>query len=468
MNTLFRHFIGRGDDDYKRLSYGAWFISTVPITEFTSDEQLFWKYIEYSDKLGAPLRRKYFELWLHTELRGVLRETNARVPGCEALSYDEPTSFETAIRTTTKIMLDNFTILETAESDIDDFRIDVAVFFTKKKQERLTEALSDTYTKLSDTDDSNIAADYALDAINNINEIYNPDKLDDLDTKLTHEEDDMEFISDSGLQAIDKDSDGLHRTQLFGIEAQPGTGKTRFAAGTYGYRAATLYHHNVLFITLEQTRHEIESLWIARHVFEMFNVQVSDKMIRKGSYPEEVASQVEAAKYDLFDSGKYGKLIAIEETFYNDTFVNRLRNLDRLKGPFDLIIIDYMGLIKSPTGPYKKEQALGDRISMAYELFKAYVRNNRKAGIAIGQFNREGIEAGEADKAITTDMAQGGIAVYRHTDYNIAMSRTAQMKAMQRCRFSQPKVRGSAGFGTFLSDTRLGFCWFKQIVQQTV
>lgn len=467
MDKIFSHFIGRGDDDMQRLAYASWFIESIPLEEFEGDEKLFWKYIEYSERLNAPLRAKYFELWLHTELRTVMHATNARVTGCEALSYDDPIAFETAVKTTSRVMQDNFAVLETMLSDIDDFKFEISVYFANKRNEKLTSALSGIYETLNDTDDAVYATDYALDAINAINEIYDTKKLELLADGGTNS-DDMEFVSDCGLPAIDKDSDGIFTSQLFGIEAQPGTGKTRFACGTYGYRAAVLYHKNVVFISLEQKRVEIESMWVALHVFNMFNIQLNDKLIRTKKYPKEYEAQVEAARYDLFESGKYGKLIALEETFYMQTFVTRLRNIDRLKGPFDLIIIDYMGLIGVKKEKFQKDVSLGDRISEVYKDFKAYVRITNKAGIAIGQFNKEGITAGENDKTITPDMAQGGIAVYRHTDYNIAISRTETMKLQQKVRFSQPKVRASAGFGTFLANTRLGFCYFNQIANKAV
>lgn len=466
MDKIFSHFISRGDDDMKRLAYACWFIEAIPESEFNGDDLLFWKYLEYSEKLNAPIVGKYFELWLHTELRKTLHATNARVAGCEALSYDDPVAFETAAQTTTRVMQDNFTQLEAMPSDIEDFKLDAAVFLGRKRQERLTEALSGTYSRLNETDDAVSATDYALDTINTINEIYNTEKLEDLGVDGVKNK--MRFVSDCGLPAIDKDSGGVWTSQVFGVEAQPGAGKTRFVAGTYAYRAAVLHHQNVLFCSLEQKQEEIESLWVAVHVFNMFNIQISSKLILRDTYPAEYKPQVEAARYDLFESGKYGKLVAVEETFYVQTFINRLRNLDRLKGPFDLIIIDYMGLIDVKKEVYSKGMDIGERISKVYKDFKAYCRHVNKAGIAIGQFNKEGIQAGEADKTITTDMAQGGINVYRHTDFNIAMSRTETMKLQQKCRFSQPKIRDSGGFGTFIADTRLGFCYFKQAASAEV
>ena len=94
------------------------------------------------------------------------------------------------------------------------------------------------------------------------------------------------------------------------------------------------------------------------------------------------------------------------------------------------------------------------------------MEKRKKCGIAVSQFNREGIAAGKGDKEITPEMAQGGLSVYQNTDNNIALSRTATMKAQQKLRVSQPKIRGTAGFGTAVIDTRLGFCYFYQTAQQ--
>ena len=471
MDKIFGHFICRetdnAEDASKRLAYASWFIDAIPRTEFTADEALFWCYMQYSTKLGATLKSKYFDIWLNTELRQVLRETNARVPGTEALRFDEPVAFETAVKVTREVLADDFTVLEGEQQAVEDFLVDVSAFFSKKRSERLTVALSDTYEKLNNTDSSIEASDFALDSISCINDIYDTAKLEDLGAKNDLSKD-RQLISDSGLPAIDKDSDGLWGGQLLGIEAQPGTGKTRFAIGAYGYNAATKYHKNVLFISLEQPENEIEAMFVARHVFQMFNVQLNDKMIWQNKVPAEFVEMVEAARYDLFESGKYGKIVCIESELYVENYLNKIRNWDKLKGPFDLIIIDYIGLMKSKPAQYQREKLKADIIATTFETFKGYIRTTRKAGIAISQFNRDGIAAGNADKEITTEMAQGGITVYRNTDYNIAISMTETMRLQQKRRFSQPKVRASAGFGSFIADTRLGFCYFKQVVQKSV
>lgn len=474
MDKIFAHFISRGDheDATRRLAYASWFVETIPLIEFDGDEKLFTEYLEYSVTLGVPIKLKYFDIWLSTELREVLHKLRVKVAGCENLNFEDPASFETLYRTTVDVMHDNFNVLEAMPSELDDFKVEIAAYFSKKRGERLTQALSGTFDMLNDTSSVDEAADYALDNINAIKEIYDTDKLEDLDANegrdLTNDLKTMVKVSDSGLPAIDTDSGGLYTSQLLGIEAQPGTGKTRFALGTYCYRAATVYKKNVLFCTLEQKEEEIKAMLLACHVFRMFNIQISDKMIVTDNIPDEIRPQVEAAKFDLFESGKYGKLIVKELDLYVETFIVKMRTLDKLLGPFDLIAIDYMGLIESKPAQYQKEKTEYEIIKTAFKQFKKYLRHTNKAGIAISQFNRDGIQAGKNDKEITTEMAQGGIAVYRNTDYNIAISMTETMRLQQKRRFSQPKVRSSAGFHNFLADVRLGFCYFNQIAQKAV
>ena len=473
MNNIFTHFISRGnvDEDRRRLAFAAWFTETIPSQEFDGDERLFCEFLDYCVQLNVSATYKYLQVWLDTELREVMHETGVHVTGCEALRFEDPISFETAYRTTVNVLSDDFSVLETMPSSIDDFKVEVAAYMTKRRNERLTQALASTYDVLNSTNSSMNAADYALNEINAVNEIYDTDKLYELDEyENTHDVDNVQMvkISDCGLPAIDADSMGLYTTQLFDVEAQPGSGKTRFAIGTYCYRALTIYKKNVLYLTLEQKPAEIEAMLLACHVFWMFNIQISDKMILTDTVPDELKAQVEAAKYDLFKSGKYGKFKCLEEDLYVETFITKLCTWDKLHGPFDLICIDYMGCIESKPGPYKKELAEYEIIKRAFKQFKRYLRNTGKAGLSISQFNREGIAAGSNDKTITAEMAQGGLAVFRNTDYNIAISWTETMRLQQKRRFSQPKVRSSAGFPSFIADTRLGFCYFKQVVQKAV
>lgn len=470
MDNIFTHFICRSDSpsESKRLAHAAWFIDAIPPSEFDSDEKLFYYFLQYCCDLNVPVKFKYLQVWISTELRELLMSSKTRVDACATLSFEDPASFETIFLTTSEVLQDDFRVLETQDSEIEDFPVFVSQYFTTQMEKRLTQTLSDTFNCMNSTASAIDAADFAVDSINYIKEIYDVSKLVDLDYQSPNSGTYMEFVTDSGLPAIDTDSGGIYTTQLVDIEAQAGAGKTRFVIGTYAYRAVVEYKKNVLICALEQNPAELEAMLVAHHVFRLFGDQISDRLITQGKVPPEVAPQVEAARYDLFHSGKYGKFVVKELDLYVETFISKIRTLDKLEGPFDLIVIDYMGLLESAPAQYQRALSEYEIIKTGFRRYKQYLRKSKKAGISVSQFNREGVQAGKADKEISTEMAQGGLAVFRNTDYNIAISMTDTMKAQQRRRFSQPKVRLSKGFDTFVADTRLGFCYWKQIVTKEV
>lgn len=471
MDTIFAYLLENKNETNtnNKIAYAGWFVDEFPKTEFQNDERLMWHFLNFATILEVPAKQKYLENWCEMEMRKIIIEEKIHVTGCEALNYDDPVAFETAFKISKEVLLDDYKVLHDLDISMEDFAPDMAMYMSKKKKERVTEILSRTFNTLSETEDSDKAIDYALGELHLLEDIYDKDKLEDIHyLNVNGDSKHLRKITDTGLPGVDSDCGGIYETQCFGVEAQPGTGKTRFVVGHPAYRAAVLYHKNVAFISLEQDKREIEAMFVARHCFTLFNIVVNDEMILKGTVPPELQQQVEAARIDLFESGKYGNIYITSTNFYVESFVQKLKSMDRLYGPFDLICIDYMGLFESNPGQYKKALDTTDTISAAYKYTKRYVRRTRKAAIVIGQFNREGIAAGLADKTISTDMAQGGINVYRHTDYNIAISMTDEMRAREQRRVSQPKVRGTKGFGTFMCQTKLGVCTYKQMTQKQV
>ena len=469
MNGVFTHFISRGDpeDAKKRLSYAAWFIHTFPASEFEKDEYLFYEYLCYSVDIEAIIKYDYFQIWIDTELRELLHRSNVRVEGCDGLRYEDPLSFETAVRTTTEVLQDDFKALEVMDSITDDFVVNIASYMKTRMAYRLTQALSSSFEMLNDTDDVLSTTDELYSTLSTIRHIYDVTQVQKLkNTDYLEDFAKDKLVSKCGLELIDNDSDGLFETQLLGVEAQPGTGKTRFVLGTYVYNALTEFHQNVAFYALEQRRAEVEAMLIAHHIYVMFGIFIVDKLIYHDQVPQEHKHYVEAARYDLFKSGKYGKFYCSDEPLYVDDLESTLALDDRLQGPFNLVAIDYMGMLMAKPRSYGRDLSTTEIIGIGYPAFKRYVRNNGKAGIAIGQFNREGIAAGKADKEITTEMAQGGIVVYRNTDYNIAISMNDTMHAQNKRRVSQPKVRSSAGFPPHILDVRLGVLLFKQAARK--
>lgn len=467
MHNIFSTFVDT-DDDSLRVVYTSWFISTFPSTEFTEDELYFYKFLEYCATLGVPAKRKYLETWCATELRSNISSLREKVKGCESINLDDPLGFEEIYKTTQEVLLDDFNVLAGFNTDPADFPVDCSKFMNDRKSERIVAILSSSFDKLQTTNDATQAGHYAMDELTLVEEIYDDDVLEDLAQGSAKEKVKSRFVTDFGLPAIDADSGGIYTKQLVDVEAQPGTGKTRFAIGHPAYNAAVKYNQNVLFYTLEQSYEEIEAMFLSRHIFEMFNVQIADKLIYNGTVPDDMMHYVESARIDLFESGKYGKIVIKEEVLFVESLIRTINTHDKMHGPFDLICIDYVGIIESRPAMYKREMTTADIISTSLKLLKRWARKRARAVLTVSQFNKEGIQAGKADKEITTDMAQGGIAVYRHTDYNIAISMTDEMHAMGKRRFSQPKVRSSAGFGTFIASVWMGVCLFQQDTKKSV
>lgn len=459
LDSIFSYFVARGDGlDNKRLGYLSWFVLQYPPEEFRNEEAIFRDFLEYCTKLSVPLTEKYFDVYLSTRLKRYLVESQTRISGTENLSYDDPNSLETALATTREVMAANYRELMGTDSSIDDFPVFVDKFRAERLKARTVEILGQTYDRISKGHDD--APEWAREQMTAAADIYNEEAMEEI-VDYSSSGAPMEPVVSTGIPAIDKDIVALCRTQLLDISAPPGAGKTRMAIGVFAHRAL-MDGKSVLYYTLEQSKAEIDAMLTARHVYHMFNHFVSDKMILSDTVPAELKAEVETARIDILESGRYGKFTVQETDLYLEDFVEKIKTQDRVNGPFDVVIIDHMSLMQS--APPKYGQRLDDYkvIAKSYRKFKRYVRKARKAGISINQFNREGIEASKQDKEINATMGAGGIEAYRSTDANITITYTETMAAQGLRRISLPKSRSSEGFGSIMVRTWLGSCYFQQ------
>lgn len=384
MHDIFSHFISRDTkDDGRRVGYILWFVDTFPSFEFKGEDFIMRLYCEYCARLGVPMKSQYFSVYLSTELRKILIETRVKLPGTDNLSYDEPTGLESAYQVATEYLQNEFSILESYSSDIQDFPVAADAYMSQRLSERTVEELGKAYEVLSSSDNSQATVDYALDRLILLRDIYSKEHIDQLEDVALREvgTTDFNFVTDTGIRIIDDDISGVYTTQLFSVEAQPGTGKTRFALGVMAYRTAVLYKKNVVYYQLEQTEAEAISMLVARHVFTLYNIQISSGMIQFNRVPPELQDKVTAARIDLFESGKYGKIKIINTDLYYETLEQVFRKDDKLFGPFDLVIVDYMGLIMQKPDKYHKEKLDYQVIAESYRKMKHYMRSTRKCGL---------------------------------------------------------------------------------------
>lgn len=154
LHSIFSYFISRGDAaDAKRLGYLSWFVLQFPADEFRREEAIFRDFMGYCNKLSVPLKQKYLEVYLSTELKKFLVESKVKIDGTENLSYDDPNSLETAIATTKDVMLSSYRQLEGTHIPFEDFPVDVDKFMKERLDERTTEILSRTYDLISQKGD---------------------------------------------------------------------------------------------------------------------------------------------------------------------------------------------------------------------------------------------------------------------------------------------------------------------------
>lgn len=482
MNSIFRYFIPHEGDDKETLKlrqgYASWFIDSFPISEFQGEEYIFWYFLKYATRLEVSLKPRYFEVFLNSRLRELLLKDNVRVEGTEALNPQDINQIETMVEITKEVMLSSYDLLLREEEYIEDFVADMDEFMTMQIEESAMLAISRSIEMQKSIVDGQIGPTAAIEDLNAstalIMDIYDKEKLEELGPSVMRKEE-FKFITDTGIPAIDKDMLGAYSGQMIGIEAAGGTGKTRFAIGVWAWRAAVINKKSVVYYAMEQSEAEVESMLLARHILHLYGKQIVSQLISKKLVPEKLQPIVDAARDDLFESGKYGKIHICTDYLYLESFKQKLDRLDKLKGPFDVIVIDYMALIEQRNTDKDRDKkvfvkSLSDWevTKKAYRYSKKYARRRGKLVIAINQLTKEGADKAKEGKDTGMGDVQGGMEAYRSCDYNLVLAATPEMESQNKIRIFNPKKRDTAGLGNLLLNVRLGVCLFMQDQNKTL
>lgn len=470
VDKIFGYFLRKPDDDedsvHKRIAFAKWFCSAIPEAEFTGADRVFYHFSNELQKLGLPLERDNFFDLAHTFLRPYLIKHSLKIPGTESFSYQDPTQIRPIVEAAMEVLNAEFDLIEVGDYSIENFPVEAKLLFNARREKRLMDMFL-TGSQLMHTPEKGVggttgALEYVSNEIARIKVIYDDEKLKDIGVFLDESGGQMSFVSDFGLKTIDDDcGGGLYTKQLFSIEGGPGSGKTKFAVAHCMYRAAVMHMRNVLYFAIEQSVEEIKALLISHHLFQMYNIRVADSWILKNLIEDDdVKKKVEAARYDLFESGNYGVMHIVSGPLLLNDMADRMDVLDTLFGPFAMIVVDYMFMLSYQ---YVREIGFLDTtevVRRGYRNFKAYLLRKNKTGIGVNQFNRDGVEASRADKDIDETMGAGGAEVYRSTDYNIAITASKAMEAQKKRRLQNPKKRGTAGYGSILCSVALDVSYY--------
>lgn len=151
----------------------------------------------------------------------------------------------------------------------------------------------------------------------------------------------------TGFFELDEITDGLHRGELTIIGARPGTGKSTIALQIANRIASK--NQNVAFISLEMSGIQIVQKMLAK------NARVNSRKIRNGDLTEKEFAKVgiECGKISNLPINIYTKIRTIQQI---EIQARKLKNKNKL----DLLVIDYLQLIKNVGKFNNREQELAD------------------------------------------------------------------------------------------------------------
>ena len=199
-------------------------------------------------------------------------------------------------------------------------------------------ALPDEVLQDAERDIFAIADDQIKDSLKPIQSFVTP-----LLERLNNRKDGITGIR-TGIAELDELTNGLQNSDLIILAARPGVGKTSFAL-TIAANAAINYHHNVAFFSLE-----MDGVQLAQRLL-CSQAQIDQSKLRNGYLNSDEKKKLIAAVSPIQQAPLYvddNADLGIME------LMSKARQLKR-KGKLDLLIIDYLQLMK--TG---KEENRGD------------------------------------------------------------------------------------------------------------
>lgn len=209
-------------------------------------------------------------------------------------------------------------------------------------------------------------------------DIYRQEKVIDeslgiLDRRVTlHREGRMTGLG-YGLIDLDVNTAGLHPGELVVIAARPGVGKTIF--GAHLADVTSMAGKPALFVSLEQSRHELALRLLAKHS------GVNAFKIRGGSISNDDKTAI------LFAAEKMRGAALCWDDCPTQTIGRIAAQARRMKSKYglELLVVDYLQLMESANKRQKRHEAVGE-ISRGLKLLS---RDLNVPVVAMAQLNRD-------------------------------------------------------------------------------
>lgn len=458
MNSIFKWFV----DDELSPAYITWFVESFSIDCFTGIDKLLYCFLKFCDDLTLPAKKKYLETFLLSDGRGLIKKHNIRLESFSQFDYKDPAAFEEAFRVISQTAITTYELYSSVDLTDHTFKVDMYDFIQSEKRNILQEALTTAYTDLTSksSDDTSEELAYKLDLLK---EQFDTSKLEDLEfltrnkVVMQSEEQDvnqtrtgtMRSIFYMGLPCIDEDLGPVKSKQIISIVGTPGGGKTRLAMIHSAYMCAVKSKKGVLIDEYELSANEIENIFIAYHIVNLFKgkVKIADRSMNNNALSREQLQYYQAAKDDLFHSGKYGRILIYDKRRVIQKMERQMLSFFKHNSDIELWVIDYAGMwLSEKQDKYDKDLSRAEYINAGYDTVKSILKTADVASVIVNQYNKEGIRDNDAGKIPTFDGVQGGNTVSYYSDYVVAMTNTPEQELAHISLLSTMKKRAAAGF----------------------
>jgi len=167
-------------------------------------------------------------------------------------------------------------------------------------------------------------------------------------TRLVNEETRKEYVGiPCGISSIDKYTTGLNRSDLIIIGARPGMGKTSFCLNI-AKNVALGSNKTVCFFSLEMTRDQLAQRMLSDEA------RIKSEKLRTGQLTHE----------EFINLGIAAERLSKAPIYFDETSgitVPEIKaKVKRMNGACDVVMIDYLGLIRSPQVKENRVQEVSD------------------------------------------------------------------------------------------------------------
>lgn len=450
--------------------YTQWFANTFIPENFSGIEQVYACFIRYCAHLNIVPSQKFLESYLKIDGMSDVKKYNIKLEEIGACDYNQLSQLMEAYEVIKQVASSTYEVYLEADLEGRDFKVDMYDYMSSMKSEKITQAMMRALPALQDGSNVTEVSMDLRTSLARIDDTYNVDKIKNVDftPASNREKQKMDFLAWTRIPCIDADAKGIFTHLIYTINGQPSGGKTRIALIHFGYSIMVEAKKDVVVYATELTESQCENIMIAYHITQLYGgtIKIPDELINHDRLTPEQERIVESARVDLFESGKYGKLIIRDECVV-ETLESELWSYARTYPNLAMVMIDYMGLIKSrPTDRFSRRLEQYQIITDAYVAVRNVVRVVPMCAVCLNQYNDEGVKAALAGKMIGPGHIQGGHIVHRHTDYDLSITYTEEQRLAHLRNLQNSKTRGTAGFNPAILRVDLSVSIFRQEVSE--